>query len=333
LAQASMFHTNHISYMSRGTFVFASLILVKRVAAIQHSLEGTVLRQDELGGHEHKIPLQLVMTAKQGSIGELPLKVRDNVRRTLHLNPHLRVRFLNDTDCGDFIASNFGADLHSAYVNEKYGAYRGDICRAAVVALEGGFYADLDMQFRVPFSEMVDGNTTFMSAFSRDCQMLNAIFAAERGSTVMQRVLETIKDWYSGIRPATGGLMGIVTMMKGLQKVVQDECPGLNIKRDSSQGAGVQCGPHQTFQLYREQRFRCQKGMDTDHRYWKAHPECTRARAASDFEGLQYGIFRPDKRVGRGPLLAWSRFEACTGWGCEQEGRREAAEDHVTCKE
>jgi len=314
--------------------VLSLLVLLQRAAAIQHSFNGTRLRQEGLGGNGPRIPLQLVMTAKQGSIAELPPEVRVNVRNTLQLNPHLRVRFLNDSDCSDFIATNFGSDLHSAYVNEKYGAYRGDICRAAVVALEGGFYADLDMEFRVPFSDMVDENTSFMSAFSKDCELLNAIFAAESGSKVMQRVIEAIKGWYSGNEP-TDGLMGIVTMMHGLQRVVQEECPEVNIQRDSSQGKEVQCGPHHNFRLYREQHFRCPKGLGRwgkDPRYLAAHPECTPARANSNFIGVQYGIFRPEKQAVRGPLLAWSRFEACKSWGCEQDGRREASPVPVICR-
>mmetsp|Transcript_119164 Transcript_119164/g.315021 ORF Transcript_119164/g.315021 Transcript_119164/m.315021 type:complete len:320 (+) Transcript_119164:72-1031(+) len=315
-------------------YVFALLNLLKCAAAIQHSSNGTFLRQEELGINEPRIPLQLVMTAKQGSIAELPPEVRVNVRNTLQLNPHLRVRFLNDSDCSDFIASNFGSDLHSAYVNEKYGAYRGDICRAAVVALEGGFYADLDIQFRVPFSDMVDDDTSFMSSFSKDCEILNAMFAAERGSKVMHRVVEAVKDWYSGNGP-TNGLMGIVTMMHGLQKVVQDECPEISIQKESAQGHEVLCGPHHRFRLYREQHFRCPKGLGRwgqDPRYLQAHPECTPARANSNFIGVQYGIFRPGKHAERGPLLAWSRFEACKSWGCEQDGRREASPVPVICR-
>jgi len=311
---------------------FALLILLKRVAAVQHSFNATVLRQEYQGGNESRIPLQLVLTAKQGSIDELPPDMRDNVRNTLKLNPELRVRFLNDADCSDFIASNFGSDLHSAYVNEKYGAYRGDICRAAVVALEGGFYADLDMQFRVPFSQMVDSTTTFMSSYTIGCQILNAFFAAERGSKVMQHVLEAIEDWYRGHEHTT---MGTVTMLRGLEKVAQEECPEVDIKRQSSLDLGVPCGPRNNFRLYREQSFRCQRGMNRSRQYWEKHPECTPARAASKFEGLQYGIFQPDRHSGRGPLVAWSRFEACKWWGCElngkPSGRREAAQEGILC--
>jgi len=322
------------------------LIVLERVAAIQHSLNATVSRQEEFGGDELRIPLQLVMTAKQGSIDELPPAMRDNIRNTLSLNPELKVRFLNDTDCSDFIASNFGSELHSAYVNEKYGAYRGDICRAAVVALEGGFYADLDMQFRVPFSQMVDSTTTFMSSLSATCVMLNALFAAERGSKVMQYVVEAIKDWYKR-NETTGeedaetmklpvmdvkGLMGTETMMHALEQVQQEECPDVQVRTRTISQFGVQCGPHQNIRLYREHRFNCKPSYVNS----KKHTECTPGRMGT-FEGLQYGIFEPDEKTGQGALVAWSRFEACKVWGCAEEPdprRREARPgDSYLCRD
>jgi len=56
---------------------------------------------------EAKVPFRLVLTAKNGSLTDLPKKMADNVRRTLALNPGLQVRFLNDAECRDFIANNF----------------------------------------------------------------------------------------------------------------------------------------------------------------------------------------------------------------------------------
>ncbi|CAK0866421.1 unnamed protein product, partial [Prorocentrum cordatum] len=155
--------------------VFAHSFLLELVAAIQSSQvsfnEGPTFPDDHPGilaaqskRTQLKIPLQLVMTAKAGGVDDLPPKQRDNVRETLALNPELTLRFLTDEDCRGFISKNYEPDLLSAFDNEKHGSYRGDICRAAVIAIEGGFYADLDVQFRVPFVKMVDEGTTFMSA-------------------------------------------------------------------------------------------------------------------------------------------------------------------------
>merc|ERR1719291_447633 len=140
------------------------------------------------------------MTAKHGSLEEMPAAVQENVRRTLALNPEMRTRWLGDEARGDFIRANYGSGLLSAFLGERRGSFRGDICRSAVLALEGGFYVDLDVQMRVPFSQLVDNATTFMAALSMDGAVLNALLAAEPGSEVMRAVLTAIEDWYGGHR-------------------------------------------------------------------------------------------------------------------------------------
>merc|ERR1719291_1333522 len=150
------------------------------------------------------------MTAKHGSLEEMPAAVQENVRRTLALNPEMRPRWLGDEACGDFIRANCGGGLLSAFLGERRGSFRGDICRTAVLALEGGFYVDLDVQMRVPFSQMVDNATTFMAVKSPKGDVLNALFAAERGSEVMRAVVAALEAWYGWLRPKRhySGVMG-----------------------------------------------------------------------------------------------------------------------------
>jgi len=289
------------------------LSLLQPVAAIHTTRQASFNIRRELEDPRvihHNIPLQLVMTAKERSIDDLPPPIRANVRRTLELNPELRLRFLNDETCRDFIAANFGAELQAAFEGEKTGYFRGDICRAVVLAIEGGFYADLDLQPRVPFAELVDNTTTFMTAFSAiDCDMLNAIIAVERGSTVMSAVLEEIKAWYRG-GGTEGKFMGTQTMMYGLDNVVAADCPGVSIrKRDQLR---FKCGDHHNFRLYREDQLRCQGGFPN---------ECPRLRAHSKFQLLRYGIFEPGAgTVFDRKLVAWSRFENCAQLGCGGRG-------------
>jgi len=261
----------------------------------------------------HSIPLQLVMTAKERSIDDLPPPLRDNVRRTLALNPELRPRFLNDETCRDFIAANFGAELQAAFEGEKIGAFRGDLCRAAVLAIEGGFYADLDLQPRVPFADLVDNTTTFMTAYSAVfCDILNALIAVERGSTVMHSVLEEIKAWYVG-GDHEGKLMGTSTMMQGLDNVVAADCPGVSIRQRGQ--LRFKCGEHHNFRFYREAQLRCNLGS-------RDFQECPAVRANSYW--LKFGIFEPGAATVHGisgrNLVAWSRFENCTDFGCHDRG-------------
>jgi len=267
-----------------------------------------------------RITPQLVMTAKDGTLEDLPKRMLANVRRTLALNPELRVRFLNDSECAEFIGTNYGADLLSAFSNERVGAYRGDICRAAVVAVEGGYYADLDVQFRVPFSDLVGPDTTFMSAFDSFCDLWNAIFAAEPGSTVMRAVMESMKAWYRG-NHTEAELMGTHTFHQGLDATVRSDCPvcvGSNpmcgLRWKSKGRLEFKCGRTTSIRLYRERKLTCGE---------KATEECPEQRMVDHgFYGLRFGIFEPGKD---GKLVAWSRFEDCPDFGCKQRRMQDPA--------
>lgn len=276
-------------------------------------------RLSDWTSRELKIPLQLVLTAKEGTLDDLPRKQRANVERTLALNPELVVRFLNDKACEEFIDRNYGDELSNAFKHETVGYFRGDICRAAVIAIEGGFYADLDVQFKVPFSEMVDSGTTFMSAFDSFCNLWNAIFAAEPQSTVMHAVIDSMKSWYNGTMD-TSGLMGTKTFYDGLNKVVKRDC--LNKGRGSGdvhfkarRKLQFQCGNHNQFRLYREMPLDC--GSNKTKRDTE---ECPDARV-NGFWGLRFGIYEPGVVNGAGTtgkLVGWSRFEDCSYFGCNE---------------
>ena len=54
-----------------------------------------------------------------------------------------------------YVRQHFDDDLAEIYNAEHAGQFRGDICRAAVLAQEGGFYADLDLEPAVPFRSLV----------------------------------------------------------------------------------------------------------------------------------------------------------------------------------
>jgi len=301
---------------------FAFLILFEPSTAIQSSKSSINDESMFSGGSPDtlvappkrthiKIPSQLVMTAKSGGIDDLPMKQRRNVRETLGLNPGLTLRFLNDEACREFISQNFDFGLLSAFDNETHGSYRGDICRAAVLAIEGGFYADVDVQFRVPFGDIVDEDTTFMSAIDIYCNVLNALIATEQNSAVMQSVIAAIKGWYanpSASRPK-GSFLGTVTMREGLNHVVSRDCPGMDITMpDRLQRA---CGSHHQFRFYKEAKIECNNQI-----------ECPLGRRNNSFPGVRFGLFEPGAPERN--LVAWSRFESCGKWGCQERGAHSA---------
>merc|ERR1719343_1014079 len=113
---------------------------------------------------------------------------------------------------------------------------------------------------------MVDNATTFMSAFAVECDLLNAVFAAEPGSEVMQSTLMAISTWYkiSRAKHTQEHLMGPQTMMRGLQNVTRRYCPEVRIvSKGADLPLNVACGPRHQFRLYRELRLKC-KGAGKD---------------------------------------------------------------------
>lgn len=250
------------------------------------------------------IPHQLVMTAKQASLSEMSQAVQDNVKRMLTDSPEMHLRWLSDTDCAAYIHEHYDTELSNMFKGERRGSFRGDICRSAVLAQEGGFYLDLDVQLYVPVTELVDDSTTFASSFTADNRILNAVIATRPGNPVMLETLDQIRKWYRNEVTRTNW-MGPETMLRALRSVVDKECKGHSI--DPSTGLEWKCGP-QVFRFYQEQPLRCDL---------EGSAECPPARAQSSFEGLRYGLFTPgDERR----LVAWPRFASCSDWGCGAGG-------------
>ena len=66
---------------------------------------------------------------------------------SFEITPDLQVLYFNNSACRSYLAQN-NPDMIKYFDREKHGSYRGDICRTAVLAKEGGFYLDLDMLIR-----------------------------------------------------------------------------------------------------------------------------------------------------------------------------------------
>mmetsp|Transcript_71827 Transcript_71827/g.166163 ORF Transcript_71827/g.166163 Transcript_71827/m.166163 type:complete len:334 (-) Transcript_71827:74-1075(-) len=273
-----------------------------------------------------RIPRQIVLTSKQSSVEGLPRAVQANLKHTLELDPDLQMRWLDDTACAEYLQAHYGRRFAERLRNETRGSFRGDLCRAAVLFREGGFYTDLDVQFRVPLSSLVDNETTFMAAFTADGAILNALVAAEPHNAIMAATLRELRRWYDGETPnhaneedrTTNEWMGPVTMLRGLRDVMQEHCPGV-VLEERRLHPKWDCGA-QRLKFYDELELNC---FSDD-----SEVECPPARANSNFAGTRIGLFVPtasanDKRV----LVAWPRFEACEGWGCNSGGWEVAGAD------
>lgn len=275
-------------------------------------------------GHFNKagpsIPWQLVMTGKEDSLEELPEHLRKNVERTLALNPGMKAQYLSDSQCRIYVRQHADDEMAEIYNAEHSGHFRGDICRAVVLFREGGFYADIDLEPTVPFKSLVDDSTTFMSVFTDDGFVLNALMAVVPDSTVMKETLQEIRRWYKGdADTAFGHWMGTATMKRALQSVMKTNCPGLDFD-SQRQTPDLQwpCGPH-NFRFYQQQKLRCPSSRALFRTGLNAlatsagTPECPLSRMKSRFEGLRYGLFTPGESR---HLIGWSRTASCDAWWC-----------------
>jgi len=271
-----------------------------------------------------RIPRQLVMTSKEASPDTLSPPVLANLRHTLKLEgePQLYMRWLDDAACTEYLAEHFGQSFKYRLLNEPRGSFRGDICRAAVLYREGGFYVDLDVQMRVPLSSLVDDNTTFMTAFTADGAILNAIIATEPRNAIMAETLRELRRWYDGEsshyasyeEDTSNEWMGPMTMLRGLRTVMSRHCPNSYLPEMRTRHKWT-CGS-QRLVTYDERELNCIDPADPG--------ECPPSRANSTFPGAQFGLFVAGPMFGPRKLVAWPRFEACKDWGCDGGGWSES---------
>lgn len=315
----------------RFSFVLV-LLEPEGVASLWSPLGGLLLDT----GHVSKIPMQLILTGKWPSLSEAPRDVLRNMNHTLSLNPELSVRWFGDATCREYIQQHFDAELLQMFVTEKRGSFRGDLCRTAVLTREGGFYTDLDIEWKVPLRSIVSESTTFMSSFGNDGEVLNAMLAAEKGSAVMSAALEELRKWYRSGPRQHHGWMGPVTLSQALQAVQRSSCPdnkilqqrqGLDSPFHKSMVLEWSCGQH-TFRLYQQRILHCKQRSrlmrSTSLQYSSQDEECPPIRARSLFDGVRFGLFEPGPS---GRLIAWPRFASCGQWGCGGGGWTESKID------
>lgn len=191
-----------------------------------HAAEWTqkVIRDEARGnGRSRKIPSQIVFTAKSSSMKDLPAELQRNVNRTLRLSPDLRVRWFGDRDCMEYIKKYYDDELSRIFASETLGMYRGDICRAAVLAKEGGFYSDVDLEMKVPVTSLVEDDTTFMSAFAgQGSIVLNAIMASVPGDAIMLESIEQMRQQYRSKR--LDSFLGCRALRNAMEVVQTKEC-------------------------------------------------------------------------------------------------------------
>merc|ERR1719491_2008587 len=226
----------------------------------------------------------------------------------------VRARWFGDQACRDYILANYDEELLGFFDHTHPGYYRGDICRAAVLYREGGFYTDVDVELRVPLTELVDENTTFMSAYSVNGDIFNGLLAAVPNSEGMGETLQEIRRWFRGETEQIG-LMGTMTMLRGLENVVSMSCAAKTLEGVKSETQWA-CGRHQ-IRLYQEAGLMCPneggpRSAPSDECPWER-------RGAPDM--MRLGLFYPNLQRARS-LIGWPRYHSCKdpSGGCGSGG-------------
>lgn len=285
--------------------------------------------KNEMGDHEKGdpvpvpgtlIPSQLVLTAKQSSLDQMPQAIQFNVKRNMQMSPELRLRWLGDCDCLEFIRKHYDDELARFYSQELIGNLRGDICRAAVLAKEGGFYIDVDVEMKEPLTSLVDNHTTFLAGVAAPHGiMFNAIMAATPGNEIMTGSVEEIRSMYR--QHGAGAmitLLGCTALTQALAKIRHRDCA--ENYAPSHAFAKWTCGK-EVVRLFDERKYNCDP-YEADRREEDCPP--SRTAAMWSFEGAQWGIFSswPEDK-----LVAWSRMHECTSYGCGAGGYEQS--DHL----
>jgi len=272
----------------------------------------------------HQIPRQIIFTGKPDRLHDMPKELQVNVQKTAGWHPRsndtnpihgrLRPRWFGDAACHQYIKKHFDEELLGMFDNASPGNYRGDICRAAILFREGGFYADVDLQMAVPLESIVDERTTFASVHSIKGDIFNGLLAVVPESEVMGEALKEIRKWYRGETPQTN-LMGTMTLKRAIENVMATSCPSLNLT-ETERKLQWTCGPH-TIRLYRESDLLCfmKKGRPQPF-------ECPIARKRGALI-MRYGFFNPEERVNfRRKIIAWPKLLSCKhpDMGCDSGG-------------
>ena len=149
--------------------------------------------------------------------------LRSNVYRTMWLHSELTPWFLDDAECIEII--NFinveKEVLSKAFREERNGAYKGDICRGAMLYWYGGYYFDVDI-YPIRSLQTYAPGKTFMSCISQGDDIFQAFVAAIPRHPVIKNYLRVMAAIYSGnLKPQ--GHMGTFAMKRAIEQTIGEK--------------------------------------------------------------------------------------------------------------
>jgi len=183
------------------------------------------MRTETEAFNDSVIPLKIFQT---WSTKNLPLHMKKNCLILQKQNPQFEYFLYDDKDCYDFINTNFGTEVITAYNSLIPGAYKADLWRYCVLYVHGGIYLDMKMRCVGDFRliEMTKQehyvkdreNSGFMKG---DIGIYNAVMIQRPKNPLMLdcivQIIENIKNLeygFSCLYPTGPGLLGTLYMEK-----------------------------------------------------------------------------------------------------------------------
>jgi len=257
---------------------------------------------------------QLLLMSSAESFLHLPKKVQDNAADILSRSGGVQLRWMSDKTCRAYMQTHHDKEMLTFFLKEGLATNRADICRTAVLAREGGFYMDLDVELKTPLSDLVNDKTSFMSIYSEHSQTaLKSLMAVAPNSPVMEAALLEIRKWYrhANLRENLSDdntaekRMGPLTLLRGIRRTVKDICPEKSVA--AAMDNEWTCGK-EVFQFHRERSLDCKDDASL----------CTGGRATSPLEDHRIGLFQTGAKKSSS-LIGYSRGAWCSSSLCAEE--------------
>ena len=257
-------------------------------------------------------------------------------------NPGLAIKYWNDSACRDLLRKRSARELVFLFDNARRGnyggAYRGDICRIAVLMTESGFYMDLDVELSSPLINLIDCETTLRIAKGVDKSSLtNAIFATVANTTIMHAAIRNVVTWYRLFDfkvedekwdvfkwDVSNQFLGPST----ITQAVHSEC-GCTFRisdyvRWIHRFTDIIC-PHRAQWICWPNIIRMHKVARVDCSSSVISVQCPQQRRAKYLELEKTGQGKGTILTGGiksidSQILGWTRFASCGDWGCGNGG-------------
>ena len=113
------------------------------------------------------------------------------VDRLQTMNPNFEVKVYGDSECVDFLRSEFSEEYVNFFEQIKDGPIKADFWRCCILYKYGGVYCDADVNLQQGIEEFVDEDVDFCTSGSFVSTRVNPILlVAKAGHPILKRTIE-----------------------------------------------------------------------------------------------------------------------------------------------